>query len=498
MVIKTSAGGTLASTAAVDVGDDVIFTAGDDSDIAYVLRTATLNADTVLTGVLVGTPVSPALAANSLILSNVTDGGDFLLATRRGANSETFLHMDASVGALYLTPVQGGLTISLAADAPAPDQAGVHIWSSTAGAATAVSGTLLTLESSGSSFLTFLCGNTVAGGIVVGDAESDAIAKIIYQNAGSPSNRWEFVANANVAMVLAYGAGPGTLFGGSSNYLRIGDAATASTVDSEDDLFVSGEFETKKLFVSDATGVIQRMAYAQIMEILGDVAFFFPMTDATGSTVTDYSPNGHDGTTSSAVEGWDTPPAYQGSIQVYDANGTDEEFDVADHADFSTAGAMSVIALVKLTTSANSTIVGVWDANSKREWRLYFDASGYPTFAAWDEGNAAQIGRQDQTDIGTASYHTVIATFDGAAISAGITIYVDGVALDDANVEAGSGYANQVDSAAALDVFFNEDGASAPENFYDGTASLIAMTKKELSADEAWNIHQICRGLANF
>ena len=250
--------------------------------------------------------------------------------------------------------------------------------------------------------------------------------------------------------------------------------------------------------IQGTLGVVQRMAYAQILEILGDCAFFFPLTDATGTTVTDFTANGHDGTPSKDVGTWDTTPAYQGSIQVYDADGTDEEFDVADHADFSTATAMSVMALVKLTTSADSTICGVWDANSKREWRLYFDSSGYPTFAVYDEGNAAQLGRQDQTDIGTASYHTIIATFDGGTSSANIKVYVDGLATDDANVEVGSGYTDQVDSGAALDVFFNEDGASAAENYYDGAASLIAMTKKELSADEAWNIHQICRGLANF
>lgn len=261
-------------------------------------------------------------------------------------------------------------------------------------------------------------------------------------------------------------------------------------------LYIDGE---KVIGTNPAyTLALQRTAYAQILEILGDCAFFFPMADATGTTVTDFTANGHDGTPSKDVGIWDTPPAYQGFIHVYDADGTDEEFDVVDDGDFSTATAMSCGGLVKLTTSANSTLMGVWDINSAREWRLYFDSSGYPTFAAWDEGNAAQIGQQDQTDIGTASYHTVIATFDGATVSAGIKIYVDGVDTSDAAVEAGSGFSNQVDSGAALDIFFNEDGSSAPENFYDGKAGLLFMTKKELSADEVWNLHQIYRGLASF
>ncbi|GAG98921.1 unnamed protein product, partial [marine sediment metagenome] len=75
---------------------------------------------------------------------------------------------------------------------------------------------------------------------------------------------------------------------------------------------------SKDILNQVALGVIQRTAYAQIMEILGDVSLFYPFTDATGSTVTDFTANGFDGTPDEAVEAWDTPPAYQGSVQVYD------------------------------------------------------------------------------------------------------------------------------------------------------------------------------------
>ncbi len=240
---------------------------------------------------------------------------------------------------------------------------------------------------------------------------------------------------------------------------------------------------------------INAMAYTQTLEILGDYSVFLPFSEATGSTVTDWTSNGHDATTSETLQTFDTPPAFVGSQYAYDLNGTDEEMDIADHADFSTAGAMSVGAWVNMTTSANSTAFGVWDANSKREWRLSFNASGSPTFEAYDEGNSASIGRKDTTDIGTGSWKFVVATFDGAGVSAGINIYINGVDLDDADVETGSGFANQVDSAAALDIGFNEDGSSAPENYFDGLMWGPWMTKKELSADEVWNLYKIGKGL---
>lgn len=81
--------------------DSGIFKLGTDGDIAVVLRATTLNANTALTGVLVGTPVTPAVAANSMILSNVTADGDLLLATQTGGNSQAAMFVDASAGTTY-------------------------------------------------------------------------------------------------------------------------------------------------------------------------------------------------------------------------------------------------------------------------------------------------------------------------------------------------------------------------------------------------------------
>ena len=58
------------------VTDDLLFRLGADSDVVLVLRSTILAANTALTGVLVGTPVTPAVAANSLILSNITANGN--------------------------------------------------------------------------------------------------------------------------------------------------------------------------------------------------------------------------------------------------------------------------------------------------------------------------------------------------------------------------------------------------------------------------------------
>lgn len=102
---------TLGSSAAMDVLDDILLTLGSDGDDVLVHRTGALNANTALTSVVVGTPVTLATAADSLIISNVTSNGDIHLMYSVGGNSKTALLLDGSAHTAYFTGV-----ISLGSD----------------------------------------------------------------------------------------------------------------------------------------------------------------------------------------------------------------------------------------------------------------------------------------------------------------------------------------------------------------------------------------------
>jgi hypothetical protein len=78
--------------------DDKLLTLGNDKDGVIVLRSTTLAANTALTSVLIGTPVTPALPANSVIISNVTASGDILVAVNKGDHSQAVFWADASTG----------------------------------------------------------------------------------------------------------------------------------------------------------------------------------------------------------------------------------------------------------------------------------------------------------------------------------------------------------------------------------------------------------------
>ena len=91
------------SATVIEVADDVQFTLGTDNDQVALNRSASLTANTALTGALVGTPVTQALAANSLLVSNITASGDVMIAGNRGGASEEYFMADTSAGTLTLT-----------------------------------------------------------------------------------------------------------------------------------------------------------------------------------------------------------------------------------------------------------------------------------------------------------------------------------------------------------------------------------------------------------
>lgn len=92
----------------VNYPDDILLKLGTDGDIVLVHRSTALGSSTALTNVLVGTPVTTALAANSLILSNVTAEGDIMIAVNRGGNSTEMVFIDASAERTFLHGSIGG------------------------------------------------------------------------------------------------------------------------------------------------------------------------------------------------------------------------------------------------------------------------------------------------------------------------------------------------------------------------------------------------------
>uniref|UniRef100_A0A6H1ZEW1 Tail protein n=1 Tax=viral metagenome TaxID=1070528 RepID=A0A6H1ZEW1_9ZZZZ len=86
----------------ITVLDNKRLKVGTDGDVSLVLNSAGLAANTALANVIIGTPVTNAMAANSLIISNITADGDISIIANDGGNSKTFMFADASAAILYL------------------------------------------------------------------------------------------------------------------------------------------------------------------------------------------------------------------------------------------------------------------------------------------------------------------------------------------------------------------------------------------------------------
>lgn len=119
-----------------------------------------------------------------------------------GTGSDWTMQFDAA-DLILQGPGSSGLTIGLAASAPAPDQNGVHIWSGTAGTLTAPSLAVLIIESSTSPYISFLTpNNTDSTGISWGDPESNEVGRFVYNHV---TNAFSFRTAGNTR--LSYSAG---------------------------------------------------------------------------------------------------------------------------------------------------------------------------------------------------------------------------------------------------------------------------------------------------
>jgi hypothetical protein len=174
--------------------DDELFTLGTDEDFALVLNTAANSANAAIDGVLVGTPVTPALAVNSAIISNTTEDGDILFAVRDGDHSKGLLHLDGANGKVYIYGGDSGL-------------------------ATPSATSILVLENSGEVEMSLIAASGVARQILFGQNGDAARGAIIYRGStDSPADTLEFrTASYVLGMSL------------SSTVLTMGDGLSADT-----------------------------------------------------------------------------------------------------------------------------------------------------------------------------------------------------------------------------------------------------------------------------
>ena len=82
--------------------DNIIMGIGSDSDIAILNRSTSLSADAEVTNVIEGTSDHLGVAANSLIISNITNDGDIMFLVSDAGNSKGLLKLDGANGRVVI------------------------------------------------------------------------------------------------------------------------------------------------------------------------------------------------------------------------------------------------------------------------------------------------------------------------------------------------------------------------------------------------------------
>jgi|GEM_PF-1759546 hypothetical protein len=231
-----------------------------------------------------------------------------------------------------------------------------------------------------------------------------------------------------------------------------------------------------------------------ILDIFGDPRLLCVCFQISGTSVSDYTRRSNTLTAVAPVEDW---CGYQKKSPYYNFNGTSHYLYRANDTDFNfgnslTDSAFSLVVAINPDNVTSRQIIGKWDVNNLREWRLFLDASGYPTLQLYDESVDKYIGRQDQTAFTTGSWKILITTYDGSGICAGCKIYIDGVQLDDADyTDAGYVAMEAINTNLMVGALKN---AAAYSEYFDGKMTWISVAAKELSIDEVWSLTQRLKG----
>jgi len=96
--------------------DDSLLRLGTDGDQVLLNRSAALNAATALTSAIVGTPVTAAIPANSLIVSSITADGDQVFIGQTGGHSQEWARYDSSAKLIVFNEAAGDVDLRAEGD----------------------------------------------------------------------------------------------------------------------------------------------------------------------------------------------------------------------------------------------------------------------------------------------------------------------------------------------------------------------------------------------
>ncbi len=247
-------------------------------------------------------------------------------------------------------------------------------------------------------------------------------------------------------------------------------------------------------------------------QMAGDVFNLDPATHlllawtTPATTEQDLSPHNHDMTYVGTMTTDDQIPV--GLVWMLDMDGTDDAGTIADHNDFffddaSSANGFTVNAWVLVTAAADTQMVlsqyDLTDGNTAEVWAFFIDEDEYLSMMLIDDSAPAHESMQSDAALVTATKYMITAVYDGAggaSASAGITLYVDGVAVAATATDSGS-YTGMENLTTLVRVGASENGDGDADNLWTGDLGKVSQSVTQFTADQVWELYLRTRGYYN-
>ena len=180
----------------------------------------------------------------------------------------------------------------------------------------------------------------------------------------------------------------------------------------------------------------------------------------------------------------------------FDFDGSDDVVVVTDHNDFTFGNgaadsAFSISAWINMDDATSFPIL-TKDAAGHREWRFTVNSDDKLTFSCLDDSEGSYIGRRYNTAITAqeGSWIHVVATYDATEASSGITLYLNGSAVDDTNAQDGA-YTAMENTGSHVRIACDAFG----DNYANGEIDNVMLFNKELSAAEVTALYNSGSGI---
>ncbi len=141
------------------------------------------------------------------------------------------------------------------------------------------------------------------------------------------------------------------------------------------------------------------------------------------------------------------------------------------------------------------TIMGKWDNNNQREWRLILDGNKKISLQTYDESNNQSRVSAADTEMPLSAWQFVVATTDNNDSDLSHTAYLNAVADGSGNTASDASFANSPDTSSLFCIGATLNTAPAVSLVFEGRIALPFVCGKELSASEVSDLYTISKTL---